>query len=401
MNQSELLESFKGEEWLKETRKSALTSAGELKFPTGQQEKWKYSPIHKLSLDEYKPVALPPSQTRNPKHTNYIELLDGHLVGEATSDSYEVKKLNQLSEPFIFSTPSDFFSQLNTALSPDPVLIEIPKLAQIKKPIIILNSVSTDFGMSFPKLCITVGDGAHVQIIEIFESDEVKALSVPETVIEIGNEANVKYQQIQANQRQIWQLGRLDITVGKQSEFNGASVGLGGAYSRMETTCRLNGRGASGTLSAIYLGDQEQILDYRTYQEHIGKDTQSNLLFKGVLDDRASSIYTGLIQVHKEASGTNAYQTNRTIKLSEDTWAESVPNLEIENNDVRCSHASTVSPVDDDQRFYLESRGIPTESVDQLIVQGFLNEVVQKLPIESVNDTILQMLLEKQQTGGL
>ena len=160
-------------------------------------------------------------------------------------------------------------------------------------------------------------------------------------------------------------------------------------------------RGASATLSAIYLGDEEQTLDYRTYQEHIGKDTQSNLLFKGVLDDKASSIYTGLIQVHKDASGTNAYQTNRTIKLSEDTWAESVPNLEIENNDVRCSHASTVSPVDDDQRFYLESRGIPTESVDQLIVQGFLNEVVQKLPIESVNNTILQMLLEKQQSGGL
>lgn len=401
MNQSELLESLKGEEWLKEIRKSALTTAGELKFPTGQQEKWKYSPIHKLSLDAYKPVTLPPSQTSNPEHTNYIELLDGHLISEASSDNYEVKQLNQQSEPFNFATPSDFFSQLNTALSPDPVIIKIPRLAQIKKPIVILNSTSTDSGMSFPKLCITVGDGAHVQIVEIFESNEVKALSVPETRIEIGNDANVKYQQIQANQRQIWQLGRLDISVGKQSEFNGATVGLGGAYSRMETTCRLTGRGASATLSAIYLGDEDQILDYRTYQEHIGKDTQSNLLFKGVLDDKASSIYTGLIQVHKEASGTNAYQTNRTIKLSEDTWAESVPNLEIENNDVRCSHASTVSPVDDDQRFYLESRGIPTESVDQLIVQGFLNEVVQKLPIESVNNTILQMLLAKQQSGGL
>ena len=297
MNQSELLESFKGEEWLKETRKSALKSAGELKFPTGQQEKWKYSPIHKLSLDEYQPVTLPHSQTRNPEHTNYIELLDGHLISEASSDNYEVKQLNQRSEPYNFSSPSDFFSQLNTALSPDPVLIEIPRLTQIKKPIVILNSVSAESGMSFPKLCITVGDGAQVQIVEIFESDEVKALSVPETQIEIGNDANVKYQQIQANQRQIWQLGRLDINVGKQSEFNGASVGLGGAYSRMETTCRLTGRGASATLSAIYLGDEEQILDYRTYQEHIGRDTQSNLLFKGVLDDKASSIYLSLIHI--------------------------------------------------------------------------------------------------------
>tara|TARA_X000000368_G_scaffold66146_3_gene47430 strand:- start:56469 stop:57674 length:1206 start_codon:yes stop_codon:yes gene_type:complete len=401
LNQSELLESFKGEEWLKEIRKSALVTAGELKFPTGQLEKWKYSPIHKLSLDEFQQVTLPPSQSRNPEYTNYIEILDGHLIGETHSGNYQVKQLNQQSEPYNFFSSPDFFAQLNTALCPDPVLIEVPERTQIEKPIVILNRVSTKSGMSFPKLCITVGDAAFVEIVEIFESEDIKALSIPETRIEIGNDANVKYQQIQANQSQIWQLGRLDIGVGKQSEFNGASVGLGGAYSRMETTCRLNGRGASATLSAIYLGNEEQTLDYRTYQEHIGKDTQSNLLFKGVLDDRASSIYTGLIQVHKEASGTNAYQTNRTIKLSEDTWAESVPNLEIENNDVRCSHASTVSPVDDDQRFYLESRGIPTESVDRLIVQGFLNEVVQKLPIESVNETILQMLLEKQQTGAL
>ena len=133
--------------------------------------------------------------------------------------------------------------------------------------------------MSFPKLCIKVGDGACADC-QIFESDDQSTLSTRKR-IEIGNDANVKYQQIQANQRQIWQLGRLDISVGKQSEFNGATVGLGGAYSRMETTCRLTGRGASATLSAIYLGDKDQILDYRTYQEHIGKDTQSNLLFKG------------------------------------------------------------------------------------------------------------------------
>ena len=399
MNQTELLESFKCEDWHREIRELALADAEKVKFPTGQAEKWKYSPIHKLSLDEFQMVATPSSESKNPSYSNFIELVDGHLLSEAHSDKYEVTRLNHRNQPYDFNTPSDFFAQLNTALSPDPVLVHIPKQTQISKPIIIHNSASAQSGMSFPKLHVHVGDAASVQIVEIFESDDVRALSIPETRIEIGSDANVKYQQIQANQSQVWQLGRLDIHVGKQSEFDGATVGLGGDYSRMETTCSLYGHGASATLSAIYLGDDEQTLDYRTYQEHIGKNTQSNLLFKGVLDDKASSIYTGLIRVHKEASGTNAYQTNRTIKLSEDTWAESVPNLEIENNDVRCSHASTVSPVDDDQRFYLESRGIPTESVDRLIVQGFLNEVVQKLPIESVNESILNMLLEKQQRG--
>ena len=176
MNQSELLESFKGEEWLKEIRKSALVTAGELKFPTGQLEKWKYSPIHKLSLDEFQQVTLPPSQSRNPEYTNYIEILDGHLIGETHSGNYQVKQLNQQSEPYNFFSSPDFFAQLNTALCPDPVLIEVPERTQIEKPIVILNRVSTKSGMSFPKLCITVGDAAFVEIVEIFESEEQTVL---------------------------------------------------------------------------------------------------------------------------------------------------------------------------------------------------------------------------------
>ncbi len=229
----------------------------------------------------------------------------------------------------------------------------------------------------------------------------MRCVSIPETKISVGDGANVKYQQVQNIGQNVWQIGNLDVSVGQQAMFDGATVGIGGGYARMESHCRLIGRGATGNLSAIYHGIGEQVLDYRTYQEHVGRDTQSNLLFKGVLDDQATSIYTGLIRVHKNASGTNAYQTNKTIKLSEQTLAESVPNLEIENNDVKCSHASTVSPVDDDQRFYLETRGIPSEMVDKLIVRGFINEVVQKLPITEVNEWILNLLSDKQNLGNL
>ena len=98
----------------------------------------------------------------------------------------------------------------------------------------------------------------------------------------------------------------------------------------------------------------------------------------------ARSIYTGLIRVAPEAAGTNAFQTNRNIKLSEDAWAESVPNLEIENNEVRCSHASTVGPIDEDQRFYLESRAVPTDVAERLVVAGFLAEVIEGMPVPAV-----------------
>ena len=134
---------------------------------------------------------------------------------------------------------------------------------------------------------------------------------------------------------------------------------------------------------AIYFGEADQTLDFRTYQDHVAPDTTSNLLYKGVVAGESRSVYTGLIRVRPDARGTNAFQTNRNLKLSDAAWAESVPNLEIENNDVKCSHASTVSPVDEEQRFYLEARGVPTAEAERLIVAGFLGEVLESVPVQS------------------
>ena len=126
------------------------------------------------------------------------------------------------------------------------------------------------------------------------------------------------------------------------------------------------------------------MLDFRTFQRHEAPDTTSNLLFTGALAGAARSVYTGLIRVEAAARGTNAFQTNRNLKLSDDAWAESVPNLEIENNDVRCSHASTVAPVDPDQRFYLESRGVPPAEAERLLAMGFFGEVLDAVPVPAV-----------------
>ncbi|MEM9490475.1 MAG: SufD family Fe-S cluster assembly protein [Myxococcota bacterium] len=139
---------------------------------------------------------------------------------------------------------------------------------------------------------------------------------------------------------------------------------------------------AAGEREAVEtdIGEREQALDFRTFQTHVAPNTHSDLVFKGALDGSSRSIYTGLIRIEPNASGVEAYQTNRNIKLSEHAWAESVPNLEIENNDVKCSHASAVGPIDDEQKFYLESRGVPTEVAERLVVQGFFADIVATLP---------------------
>jgi Fe-S cluster assembly protein SufD len=120
--------------------------------------------------------------------------------------------------------------------------------------------------------------------------------------------------------------------------------------------------------------------DFRTTQDHDAPNTNSDLLFKGAVQDHAASVYTGLIKIREHANGTVAFQTNRNLTLSDGAWAESVPNLDIRTNDVKCSHASTVGPIDEDQRFYLESRGVQPEIAERLVVLGFFDEVLSQLP---------------------
>ena len=145
----------------------------------------------------------------------------------------------------------------------------------------------------------------------------------------------------------------------------------------------------------MYFGDGDQMLDFRTLQDHAAPHTRSNLLFKGAVEDRAHSVYSGMVHLRPEGQHSEAYQTNRNLVLSEGAGAESIPNLEIEANDVRCSHASTVGPVDDDQRYYLATRGIPPEEADRLIVLGFFDDVLSRLPVRSLSAPLRDAVVRK------
>jgi Fe-S cluster assembly protein SufD len=237
---------------------------------------------------------------------------------------------------------------------------------------------------TFPRLVVRAGDDSEVSVLEIQASDAGGALVVPVTEILVGRAARVGHVTVQQLGLATWQLGLQVSQVEAEATIRTTSIGFGGDYARLRTDCRMLGRGATGELDAIYFGEGSQTLDFRTFQDHIAPDCTSNLLFKGAVGGVSRSVYTGMIRVGKEARGTNAFQTNRNVKLSEGAWAESVPNLVIENNDVRCSHASAVGPVDEDQRFYLESRGVPTEDAERLIVAGFFDEVLSRLPVAPV-----------------
>jgi Fe-S cluster assembly protein SufD len=245
-----------------------------------------------------------------------------------------------------------------------------------------------DASATFPRLVVEVGADAQVTLVEVQTSSPGHRLVAPVTEISVGPAARYRHVTLQDLHPETWQVATQVSHVDQGADFVAASAALGGEYARLRTDCRLIGRGATGQLLAAYLGRGEQTLDFRTFQDHAAPDTTSDLLFKGALADRSRSVYTGLIRVRPNARGTEAFQTNRNLKLSEHAWAESVPNLEIENNDVRCSHASAMGPVDPDQRFYLESRGVPPDRAERLIVAGFFDDVLARFPSTEVAERV-------------
>ncbi len=357
-------------------RVAAAERAARAEWPTPAEEIWRYSRIDDLDLGRYEPSVA-------------TTTVHGDLALQA--DPADEPDL-----PDVLDTPApDVFAELNTAFGAI-TLIRVPSGHVAAEPIVVTHDVSGDGSAVFPRLVVNAGADSQVTVVERFTSDAGRdVLVVPVLQLRAGPAARVRYVGVNDLADTAWQIGHQGAVGDRDSNVLLATVALGGHYARVRTEARIVGAGASTRQVALYFAGGEQMHDFRTIQDHAAPHTTSDLLFKGAVQDRARSVYTGLIKVRKEARGTNAFQTNRNLTLSEGAWAESVPNLEIETNDVRCSHASAVGPIDADQRFYLESRGIPTPVAERLIVLGFFDEVLDQLPVGSLAVELRQRVAAK------
>jgi Fe-S cluster assembly protein SufD len=377
----------------------------DVRLPTADEEVWRYSRIAELDLDDFALIEQPPSDavpesatrllSSMPPWAGAVVLRNGVVVHAELGESWAAKGVwfgaagdapdGEGSVGSVAAEPTDVFAELNEAHAADPVLLRVPAGLSVAEPFVLIDWIDAEGGFVLPRLVVEVGADADVRLLDWQGSADVRALVAPVVELGVAQAGRLGYLNVQERGPQVWQITSQVSSVDRDATLVAAQAALGGDYARTRADCRLVGRGATGNLLAAYFGKGTQTLDFRTFQDHAAPDTTSNLLFKGAVDDESRSIYTGLIRVRKEARGTNAFQTNRNVKLSEHAWAESVPNLEIENNEVHCSHASTVGPVDEEQVFYLESRGIPPEVAEQLIVAGFFDEVVGQLPVEGVS----------------
>ena len=338
-----------------------------LALPTIDEEIWRYSRINELDLSAYAPSTV----------TTIVSGADGVRA----SDEASLVGVAMTSDP-------DMFAEMNRT-TPDVVALSIPRNAVHPHTIVVERTVSSSGIVAFPRLVIDAAENSEVTVIERFTSqDGVASLIVPVAEIRAAQSACVTYLAINELGSSTWQIGHQLAVADRDSTVRVFTVALGGDYARVRAEVKLVGQGASAQQTALYFADSTQMHDFRTLQTHEAPRTHSDLLFKGAVKDTAKSVYTGLIKITEDATKSEAFQTNRNLTLSNGAWAESVTNLEIETNDVKCSHASTVGPIDDDQRFYLESRGIPTDIAERLVVFGFFDEVIERLPQSAFTDQL-------------
>ena len=366
---------------------SAFTRAG---LPTTTDEVWRYAPLRDLDLDCFQVSGQPQRQPDSPfagalcaRAGLVARVVDGYFV-EAGSPQDGVV-IDRVTDPAALDGDAlmqryanDTFALLNIALAPTTTVVRIAPGVVVREPIVILNV--TNGSSSFPSTQIELGRGSSATVVEYYEGG-LDALVVPLSEYRVGANASLQLVTYQRLDPSAWHVARTTGFLERDARLRQAVIGMGAHYNRSRNDAVLDEAGSENELRTTFLGSGRQVHDFRTHQLHRGARSRSTLLSKGAVAGQARSVYTGLIEIEKGAKRTDARQTNHNLLLSPAAHADSVPNLDIRENDVMCAHASSVGPLNELQRWYLESRGISRNDAERLMIQGFFNEMLTALPV--------------------
>jgi Fe-S cluster assembly protein SufD len=290
------------------------------------------------------------------------------------------------------------FAALAGALAQTGVLVYVPRGVQVEKP---LHSVLWGPGVDLAyidHILVWVDRGASLTYVhESASHTEAAGQAMHAGLVEImvGEGANLRFVELQSWGEHVWNFSHERARVLRDGNLDWVFGAIGSYLTKNFSELDLAGQGAWGRMSGFYFTDGDQHLDHDTQQNHLAPNTTSDLLFKGALRDKSRSVWQGMIYVAPGAQKTDGYQANRNLVLSPQARADSIPGLEIMADDVRCTHGATVGKIDADQVFYLRSRGIPYREAEQLIVEGFFDPIMQRIPFEGVRSRFQDAIKEK------
>lgn len=410
-----------GPEWLAQRREAAFDRLVDVEWPTSSEEVWRYSRIDSFDIDRYRPTPYdeigPPGDERAPgggpvaaeagEHAGLVVVRDGRVVHHEVDPQLESKgvrvcELATCDEADVSDVlgraadeSPDAFTTLHDAFLAGGAFIRVPAGVVVERPIVVLHWSDGNGLASFPHTVLDAHEGSEVTVLDRFSSADTDHLVDAVVELIVGDGATARYLSIQDHGPRTWHIGLQRAHLGRDADLSSSAVALGGDYARLRSETFLAGQGANSDQLAVYFGDGSQMLDFRTLQDHDAPRTTSNLLFKGAVEDEARSVYSGLVRLRENAQKAVAHQTNRNLVLTDGAGAESIPNLEIEADEVQCTHASAVGPIDEEQLYYLESRGVRPSDAQRLIVLGFFDDVFNRLPVPSLVDTLRRSVHEK------
>jgi Fe-S cluster assembly protein SufD len=414
-------------DWFQDQRNQAWSEFSKLPKPSRKDQAWRFANVDLLDLDSYH-LGVEPSDN---EWTEVLErsapiamdsgrlvfaddhLLERNVIPEALRkagvifqpleralvEHEELVRKHFMAQPAALGSAK--FAALHRAHVRAGAFIYVPRGVELEGPIEVFHWLTGDHSAVFPHLLLVADEMAQVTVVEHFRSlnENTHGFACGVNDLIAGRGAQVKYVCAQEWNKNVVALQINATTVERDASAMSLNLHLGGAYSRFESLSRLIGEGARSDLLAVAIALGQQEFDARTLQDHACPHTTSDLLYKNALSDRARTTFGGLIRVEPHAHFTDAYQKVRNLLLSDDAEANSMPGLEILADNVKCSHGATSGQIDEEEMFYLLSRGIHRTAAQQLIVAGFLDEVIARLADKTVGEYLRGLITEKFRAG--
>ena len=388
--------------FIEELRKSGFQRFTQLGFPTTRDEAWRFTNVARIAGASFVPAgpaALPAVETQAP-YANGMRLVfvNGRLMERTLSPSQGLAAglLTDDARPHLGQHGArNAFAELNTAFLDQAAFIQVARGAVVKPAIhiVYLTAPGPQPAVTHPRTLLVVGAGAQCTVVESYLGAGAYFTNAV-TEIVAGEGAVVDHYKIQNEALAAFHISTLQATLGRSANFASCSISLGAALARHDIGATLS-EGADATLNGLYIVNGTQHVDHHTTVDHAQPHATSRELYKGILDGKASAVFNGKVLVRKDAQKTDSRQTNQNLLLSDDARIDSKPELEIFADDVRCTHGATIGQLDAEAIFYLQSRGIGREQARSLLTRAFAQDLVDRIKIQPVKDSLEAVLLEK------
>jgi Fe-S cluster assembly protein SufD len=365
--------------WLEERRRKGAALVETLPLPDTRSKGWEFTDLAKLDLDSYTPADAAVEVSGGEGATvlslsaaveSHPELLEGALGS-----------LVPVEDPFVARNEAEWR---------DGVLVHVARGVKLSEPVRIEVPIDASGTAVSRRTLIVLEEGAEAEVWEHWSSpdDEVDAVLNSVVELSVGQAATLRYVNTQDISEKSWIFASQRAEVGRDGRLDWAALGFGSGGGKVRMDTKLAGPGSEARVTGGYAGGPGQHLDYDTTQEHAAPNTNSDLAFRGVLAKGSTAVWRGMIKVDPGAQQTDAFQESRNLLLSPEAHADAIPGLEILADDVRCTHAAAIAQVDKEQLFYLTSRGLGESDAKSLVIEGFLEALVERLAAGPVRDEI-------------